>query len=286
MIRLYSEQEIENERLKLEHVQIVEENSGLSVQNQKLSEEASYAKELASAAAVELKNIAGEVTKLSLQNAKLEKELSAAREKLNSRSSSMQTGNGGSRKYVESARPGRRGHVSGRANEVVHDDFDTWDLDPEDLKMELQARKQREATLEAALAEKEVMEDEYRKKVEEVKKREAALENDLANMWVLVAQLKKENGTKGESKTNDRQSDVVDGIYDPKNTDTDSKDPACTEFQAPGNLSPPPDIPKEEPLVARLKVSCYCLYTHEYFSILVYLIANLISCTFSFPSLQ
>ncbi|KAL0454138.1 UNVERIFIED_CONTAM: Kinesin-like protein KIN-7D, mitochondrial [Sesamum latifolium] len=72
-------QEIENEKLKLEHVQILEENSGLRVQNQKLSEEASYAKELASAAAVELKNLAGEVTKLSLQNAKLEKELQAAR---------------------------------------------------------------------------------------------------------------------------------------------------------------------------------------------------------------
>nr|GMC87536.1 kinesin-like protein KIN-7D, mitochondrial isoform X1 [Ipomoea batatas] len=246
-------QEIENERLKVEHVQIVEENSGLCVQNQKLSEEASYAKELASAAAVELKNIAGEVTKLSLQNAKLEKELSAAREKLNSRSTSMQTGNGGSRKYVENTRPGRRGHVSGRANEVVHDDFDTWDLDPEDLKMELQARKQREAVLEAALAENEVMEDEYRKKIEEAKKREAALENDLANMWVLVAQLKKENGTNEESKTNDRQSDAVDSIYDPKNTDIDSKDPVSTEFQALDHLSPPPEIPKEEPLVARLK---------------------------------
>ena len=62
-----------------------EENSGLHVQNQKLSEEASYAKELASAAAVELKNLAGEVTKLSLQNAKLEKELVAAQDQANAR---------------------------------------------------------------------------------------------------------------------------------------------------------------------------------------------------------
>ncbi|XP_031126668.1 kinesin-like protein KIN-7D, mitochondrial [Ipomoea triloba] len=72
-------------------------------------------------------------------------------------------------------------------------------------------------------------------------------------MWVLVAQLKKENGTNEESKTNDRQSDAVDSIYDPKNTDIDSKDPVSTEFQALDHLSPPPDIPKEEPLVARLK---------------------------------
>ncbi|KAL0376181.1 UNVERIFIED_CONTAM: Kinesin-like protein KIN-7D, mitochondrial [Sesamum calycinum] len=187
-------QELENEKLKLEHVQILEENSGLRVQNQKLSEEASYAKELASAAAVELKNLAGEVTNLSLQNAKLEKELQAARE-LSSRSSSIHAGNVGNRKHNDAQRSGRRGRLSGRSNEVsamVNVDFDSWNLDPEDLKLELQARKQREASLEAALAEKEILEDEYRKKIEEAKKREAALENDLANMWVLVAQLKKE----------------------------------------------------------------------------------------------
>ncbi|KAL0686527.1 hypothetical protein Bca4012_086204 [Brassica carinata] len=46
--RKIQSQEFENEKLKLEHVQIVEENSGLRVQNQKLAEEASYAKELAS----------------------------------------------------------------------------------------------------------------------------------------------------------------------------------------------------------------------------------------------
>ncbi|GAB4849363.1 hypothetical protein Ancab_004165 [Ancistrocladus abbreviatus] len=52
-----------------------------------------------------------------------------------------------------------------------------------DLKIELQARKQREAALEAALAEKEFAEEECRNKVDEAKKREASLENDLANMW-------------------------------------------------------------------------------------------------------
>ncbi|KAJ4716594.1 Kinesin-like protein [Melia azedarach] len=188
-------QEVENEKLKLEHVQLSEENSGLRVQNQKLAEEASYAKELASAAAVELKNLAGEVTKLSLQNAKLEKELLAARELTHSRGAAMQ--NGVNRKYSDGMRAGRKGRLSGRSTEfsgTVSDDFDSWNLDPDDLKMELQARKQREAALEAALAEKEFLEDEYRKKVEESRKREEALENDLANMWVLVAKLKKEGG--------------------------------------------------------------------------------------------
>ncbi|GAB4849683.1 Kinesin-like protein KIN-7D, mitochondrial [Ancistrocladus abbreviatus] len=64
-----------------------------------------------------------------------------------------------------------------------------------DLKIELQASKQREAALEAALAKKEFAEEECRKKVDEAKKREAYLENDLANMLVLVAKLKKEGGS-------------------------------------------------------------------------------------------
>ncbi|KAH6757960.1 Kinesin motor family protein [Perilla frutescens var. hirtella] len=59
-------QEIENEKLKLERVQILEENSGLHVQNKKLAEEASYAKELASAVAVELKNLAGDFARYSM----------------------------------------------------------------------------------------------------------------------------------------------------------------------------------------------------------------------------
>ena len=114
----------------MEHVQISEENSGLRAQNQKLT----------SAAAVELNILAGEVTRLSLQNAKLEKELLSARELMNSRNSNMQSGSGGNRKYNEGLRNGRRGRTSGRANEtsgLVHDDFDLWNLDPEDLKMEL-----------------------------------------------------------------------------------------------------------------------------------------------------
>ncbi|KAJ6766023.1 KINESIN-LIKE PROTEIN KIN-7D MITOCHONDRIAL [Salix purpurea] len=104
-------QVIENEKLKIGQVQISEENSGLRVQNQKLSEEASYAKELASAAAVELKNLAGEVTKLSLQNAKLEKELLAARESVHSRGAGMQSVNGVNRKFNDGIRHGRNGAV-------------------------------------------------------------------------------------------------------------------------------------------------------------------------------
>ncbi|KAL6218474.1 hypothetical protein ACLB2K_011685 [Fragaria x ananassa] len=247
-------QEIENERLKLEHVQFSEENSGLHVQNQKLAEEASYAKELASAAAVELKNLAGEVTKLSLQNAKLEKELLAARELANnSRSSNMHPGNGVNRKYNDGLRPGRKGRLSGRAGDMLSDDFESWNLDSDDLRMELQARKQREAALEAALSEKEFVEAEYRKKVEDAKKREEALENDLANMWVLVAKLKKEGGAIPETTTEERHNDAMENNNGFKTNDSESntvpKERQMLDVSKPAN----DEIRTEEPLVLRLK---------------------------------
>ncbi|KAL2927250.1 Kinesin-like protein KIN-7D mitochondrial [Bienertia sinuspersici] len=243
-------QEMENEKLKLEHVQLVEEKSGLCVQNQKLSEEASYAKELASAAAVELKNLAAEVTKISLQNAKLEKELQAAREFSHSRGPQM--ANGGNRKYGD-VKAGRKGRHNGRVNEVsggFYDEFDSYNLDMEDLKMELQARKQREAALEAALADKEYVEEECLKKVEEAKRREAALENDLANMWVLVAKLKKEVGGVPESLSDNRlaNGDILNGQ---KPADIDNND--FRETQSLEINKATQDVPSEEPLVARLK---------------------------------
>ncbi|KAE8690643.1 hypothetical protein F3Y22_tig00110893pilonHSYRG00180 [Hibiscus syriacus] len=110
----------------------------------------------------EMKN---EVTKLSVQNAKLEKELLAAQELANTRGSANLTVNGFNRKYSDSTRAGK-----GAALWSSGDGFESWNLDLDDLKMELQARKQREAALEAVLTEKEFIEDEYRKRVEEAKK--------------------------------------------------------------------------------------------------------------------
>ncbi|XP_074338088.1 kinesin-like protein KIN-7D, mitochondrial isoform X2 [Apium graveolens] len=248
--------EIENEKLKVEHIRTSEENSGLRVQNQKLSEEASYAKELASAAAVELKNLAGEVTKISLLNAKLEKELLVARDLINSRGSSLQAGNGGNRKYSDGTKSGRRGRLSGVTNDIsgmVNDDFGSWNLDLDDLKMELHARKQREASLEAALAEKEVVEDEYRKKVEEAKKRETSLENDLANMWVLVAQLKKERAPIHDLNSNEKLTNGLEHAGHGKLDNSDSDNSVLKESQVLNLSNRAQDIPKEEPLVARLK---------------------------------
>ncbi|RWV96505.1 hypothetical protein BHE74_00027772 [Ensete ventricosum] len=154
-------------------------------QNQKLAEEASYAKELASAAAVELKNLAGEVTKLSLQNERQAKELLAIQDL----AAYSKTANGTICRFSESkndgiklGRKGRPPSRSGDAGNKGSDDMDNRNLDLGDVRMELQVRKQKEDTLEAALAEKVHLEKEYKKELEEAKKREISLENDLASI--------------------------------------------------------------------------------------------------------
>jgi len=186
-------QAAEIEKLKQENVRVNDKNGGLQIQSQKLAEEALYAKELASAAAVELKNLAEEVTKLSFQNAKLAKELATAQEAAFARGSGKPTKSFSQRKGSEAKmrKPQFGNRMSGVSHDV-YDDVDSWDLDQEDMKRELHARKEREAALEASLAEKEQMEAEFQRKIDEAKKRETDLENDLAGMWVLVAKLKKE----------------------------------------------------------------------------------------------
>ncbi|XP_047182815.1 kinesin-like protein KIN-7D, mitochondrial, partial [Vigna umbellata] len=176
----------------------------------------------------------------------------ATRDLVNSRGALVQTVNGINRKFGD-ARSGRKGRISSRANEIsgaVVDDFESWNLDADDLKMELQARKQREAALEAALAEKEFVEEQCRKKAEEAKKREEALENDLANMWILVAKLKKEGDAVPESNM-DKKNDGAQPLNGTKINDIESNIvPKEQLFDAP---KPDDEIPKEEPLVVRLK---------------------------------
>ncbi|KAK3156906.1 hypothetical protein QOZ80_2AG0113670 [Eleusine coracana subsp. coracana] len=227
--------EAENEKLKYEHLQIIEEHRDLVNQNQKLSEEAAYAKELASSAAVELKNLAEEVTKLSVQNAKQAKELLIAQEMAHSRVH------------------GRKGRVTSRGR----DEVGTWSLDLEDMKMELQARRQREAALEAALAEKEHLEEEYKRKFDEAKKKELSLENDLAGMWVLVAKLKR--GALGISDLNvdDRSVNLADITNGTKENKGD-KNFALIEKQVSDDTvksltTEEHRSPEFEPLLVRLK---------------------------------
>jgi centromeric protein E len=222
--------------LKYEHLQTIEEHRDLVNENQKLSEEAAYAKELASSAAVELKNLAEEVTKLSVENAKQAKELLVAREMAHSRVN------------------GRKGRITSRGR----DEVGTWSLDLEDMKMELQARRQREASLEAALAEKEHLEEEYKRKFDEAKKKELSLENDLAGMWVLVAKSKR--GASGISDLNvdDRSVNLADITNGTKENKGD-KNFALVEKQVSDDTmksltAEEQTSPEFEPLLVRLKV--------------------------------
>ncbi|KAG2547897.1 hypothetical protein PVAP13_9KG131100 [Panicum virgatum] len=227
--------EAEIEKLKYEHLKITEEHHDLINQNRKLSEEAAYAKELASSAAVELKNLAEEVTKLSVLNSKKANELLVAQEMAHSRVHA------------------RKGRTTSRGR----DEVGTWSLDLEDMKMELHARRQREAALEAALAEKELLEEEYKKKFDEAKKKELSLENDLAGMWVLVAKLKR--GALGISDLNvdDRSVNLADITNGTKENKVD-KNFALVEKQISDDTmksltAEEHRSPEFEPLLVRLK---------------------------------
>lgn len=170
-------QDAEIKNLKQDNAKLTEERDGFATDNQNLAEEASYAKELASAAAIELRNLAEEVTKLSYENAKLTGELAAPKESA----------------YC-------------RANALSRNPEDGMLI--EELQNELIARYQREASLEAALSERIRRESELEKRLDEAKQHEEDLENELSNMWLLIAKMRKtsidpeDSYLEGEQKIN------------------------------------------------------------------------------------
>jgi len=126
------------------------------------------------------------------------------------------------------------------------------------MKMELQERKQREATLEAALAEKELLEEEYKGRFDEAKKRETYLENDLAGMWVLVAKLKKCGSDISELPVDERFANGAQVSSDQKENRNDYNDDLAKERQVSNGLIKPNSeqlnhSPELEPLLNRLK---------------------------------
>ncbi|XP_060673202.1 kinesin-like protein KIN-7C, mitochondrial isoform X2 [Ziziphus jujuba] len=171
-------QATELEDLKQEHVRLAEEKDGLEVHNRKLAEEASYAKELAAAAALELRNLAEEVTKLSYENAKLTGEL-AAKKDVHCRSCQRSALYDYKQNSINNARP------DGRSKKPVDGAL------VEELQKELSIRYQKEAALETQLSERDQIEGDLRRRLDEAKQHEEDLENELANMWVLVAKLRK-----------------------------------------------------------------------------------------------
>ncbi|KAF5182587.1 Kinesin-like protein kin-7e protein [Thalictrum thalictroides] len=192
-------QATELENLKQENVRLTEEKDGLEIHGQKLAEEASYAKELASAAAVELRSLAEEVTKLSFDNAKLTGDLAAVKE------SGICKGNCC---HSCTLTDGKQTH-----NFSILPD--TCPRKPEDgilveeLQKELVGRCQREASLEAALCGRDQRESELLKQLAEVKQHEEALENDLANMWVLVSNMRNNGGPEELSFKEAHTSNII-----------------------------------------------------------------------------
>ena len=173
-------------------MELTESKEQLELRNQKLAEESSYAKGLASAAAVELKALS-EVAKLMNHNERLAAELAA------SKNSPTQCRTSGT---VQNGR--RESHGRLRRNEQGGSNSD--------IKRELALSKERELSYEGALLEKDQKEAELQRKIEESKQKEAYLENELANMWVLVAKLKKSQGADTGVSGSTREGLQLDGF--------------------------------------------------------------------------
>ncbi|KAI5560590.1 hypothetical protein POPTR_016G060400v4 [Populus trichocarpa] len=188
---LLQAQTTEIEELKQKAAALTESKEQLETQNQKLAEESSYAKGLASAAAVELKALSEEVAKLMNHNERLTAELTA----LKNSPTQRRTGS--------TVRNGRRDNHMKRQDQVGA---------ASELKREFAVSRERELQYEAALIEKDQRETELQRKVEESKQRESYLENELANMWVLVAKLKKSQGAEMDQRAEMDGSETTDGF--------------------------------------------------------------------------
>ncbi|KAK8980743.1 hypothetical protein V6N11_073058 [Hibiscus sabdariffa] len=72
-------------------------------------------------------------------------------------------------------------------------------------------RNQREAALEAALSEKEQIESDLRRRINEEKRHGEDLENELANMWMTVAKMRKHGVNAEDISSNVAQTGVRKG---------------------------------------------------------------------------
>ncbi|KAI3738547.1 hypothetical protein L2E82_28582 [Cichorium intybus] len=179
-----NEKAIEIEQLKQKVTELTESKNELEARNKKLADESSYAKGLASAAAVELTALSEEVAKLMNQNERLTAELAAAPKN-----------SPANRKTTGPVKNGRRDNGNTRTKEQV------------EIKRELALSREREMSYEALLSQKDEREAELRRRVEESKQREAYLENELANMWVMVAKMKRLQGVETEPSESSKDLD-------------------------------------------------------------------------------
>ncbi|CAA6664250.1 unnamed protein product [Spirodela intermedia] len=152
-------QAAEVEELNRKLTELTEQKAQLETRNQRLADECSYAKGLASAAGSELKALSEEMAAAAPRNPPPPPRRGTAAARAGRRDAS--------------GHPKRQDHPSGRRDGGAAVTFE------------------RELALEAALMERERREGELQRRVEEAQQREARLENELASMWVLVAKLKK-----------------------------------------------------------------------------------------------
>lgn len=181
------------EELKQKAKELSESKEQLEHRNRKLAEESSYAKGLASAAAVELKALSEEVAKLMNHNERQAAEIAALK------SSVPQRGNKtGPTTTTNTRNNGRRESLVKRQEQ---------ESSSMELKRELRMSKERERSYEAALVDRDHREAELERIVEESKQREAYLENELASMWVLVSKLRRSQ--EGGSEISDSVSETL-----------------------------------------------------------------------------
>ncbi|KAI3826344.1 hypothetical protein L1987_00391 [Smallanthus sonchifolius] len=187
-VLLRQAQAYEIEELKQKVTELTESREQLEARNRKLADDSSYAKGLASAAAVELTALSEEVAKLMNHNERLTAELAATPKHSPT-----------PRKTTGPAKNGRNTKAKEQSPTQM------------ELKRELASSREREMSYEAIISKKDKRETELQQRLDESKQREAYLENELANMWVMVAKLKKSQGAETEPSESSKESQRVDG---------------------------------------------------------------------------
>ncbi|KAL8259817.1 hypothetical protein R6Q59_027770 [Mikania micrantha] len=182
-VLLRQAQAYEIEELKQKVTELTESKDQLEARNRKLADDSSYAKGLASAAAVELTALSEEIAKLMNHNEILTTELAAAP------------------KHSPSPRKAT-GPTKNTRNARTKEQSPTQ----LELKRELALSREREMSYEAMISKKDNLETELQQQLEESKQKEAYLENELANMWVMVAKLKRSQGVETEPSESSRES--------------------------------------------------------------------------------
>ncbi|KAD5803317.1 hypothetical protein E3N88_14677 [Mikania micrantha] len=182
-VLLQRAQACEIEELKKKVVELTKSKEQLEAQNRKLTDDRSYAKELASAAAVELTVLSEEVAKLMIHNERLSAKLAITPKHPPTRKT-----------MDRSAKNGRNAKLKEQSPTQM------------ELKRQLALSREREMSYEAIISKMDDNQTDLQLRLDESKQKEAYLENELANMWVMVAKIKKSQGSETEPSGSSKES--------------------------------------------------------------------------------